>query len=54
MGAPEKEARVAVYSGYCGIGMRMPDFGEEMSMDMVRETPAEAPPVRKIWFGSEG
>ena len=37
------------------MGMRIPDlWGCEMSIDIKRETPADAPPVRNMWFGSEG
>jgi len=44
----------AVYKGYCGMGIRMPDLGDEMSIEMSNETPAEAPDVRKIWLGFAG
>ena len=54
MATPEWPASVAVYSGYCGIGMRMPERGLEISIEMSNVTPADAPAVRKIWFGSEG
>ena len=37
------------------MGMRTPVlFGEEMSMLRIKETPAEAPAVRKMLEGEEG
>lgn len=36
------------------MGIRIPDVGDEMSILMRSETPAEAPAVRKIWFGLAG
>lgn len=36
------------------MGIRIPDDGGVMSMLIKSETPAEAPPVRKICAGLEG
>ena len=37
------------------MGMRTPDlWGSEISIEIRRETPADAPPVRNMWFGSDG
>ena len=30
----------------------MPEVGDKMSMDIVSNTPVEAPPVRNMWFES--
>jgi hypothetical protein len=54
MPTPECAARVALYSGYCGIGMRMPDLGLAIRAERSNVTPADAPAVMKMWFGFDG
>ena len=34
--------------------MRIPALGEDMSMLINKDTPAEAPAVRNIWAGLDG
>jgi len=34
------------------MGIRMPEVGDEMSMDIVSDMLVEAPPVRNMWFKS--
>jgi hypothetical protein len=44
----------APHTGCSGIGIRIPEAGSVMSKLMRRETPAEAPAVRKISSGDAG